>query len=709
MKNRVLLIVFLVMCTNICAAGNALVDSLKQRLETEKSDTLKIQILNRLAFSLMYTDNKTAEKYGRRAVKLAETCRYPEHQGDAYYHLGVVYAVRDSSEVAWLLGLKAVKKYKLAKNKYNLTKAYNLLGNLATTSGDYPLALRYFLASLKLDRATGNPANAVGAYINLGNLFAQQNLYSRAREYYQLAEGAMIKSGDSSNLALDWSNIGLTLLYDKFRDSALIYFTKAEKLALRNGDLYTQSLVYNNVALIYEYQAKYKEAIDAHLKSVKIAETFGDKEGIAINYNNLAISYRRIGDLIRSIDYASRSLAISKISGSLREQQVSYFELYQTFFKMGDYKSSLQHHVKYSTIKDSLLNESRSEQLTEMETKYETEKTEKELLEQTVKLEKNEAENRTHRSQRFIFVLAIISALVIALVAVFAFINKRRDNRQIQLQKAEVERKNSEIQLQSDIISEKNKDILDSIKYAKRIQEAILPPDAFFSELKADSFILYMPKDIVSGDFYWIDEKDGKIYFAAVDCTGHGVPGAFISIIGHSGLNRCMNEFNLRKPADILNKLNVLVNETLRQQRSESSVRDGMDIAICCIDTNTMALEYAGANNPLWIIKANGGITEIRADKQPIGTFLEEQNAPFTNHVVKLEKNDSVYIFTDGFADQFGGPKGKKYKYSNMQRLFLGCAGMKLPEIQRKLKTEFENWKGDLEQVDDVCVIGIRM
>jgi serine phosphatase RsbU (regulator of sigma subunit) len=215
---------------------------------------------------------------------------------------------------------------------------------------------------------------------------------------------------------------------------------------------------------------------------------------------------------------------------------------------------------------------------------------------------------------------------------------------------------------------------------------------------------LYKPKDIVSGDFYWLEQKENKILFAAVDCTGHGVPGAFVSIVGHNGLTRAINEFGLTQPAQILNKLNELVEETLRQK--DNQVRDGMDISLCCIDFSNNQLQYAGANNPLYLVR-NNEIIITKADKQPIGGTGE--NKTFTNHSFEINKGDSIYIFSDGFADQFGGPKGKKYGYAQFRNFLLSIQNYSMSEQLNLMNEEFNNWKGELEQLDDVCLIGLKI
>lgn len=287
----------------------------------------------------------------------------------------------------------------------------------------------------------------------------------------------------------------------------------------------------------------------------------------------------------------------------------------------------------------------------------------------------------------------------------------------------------AEVVKQKEIIEEKNKDITDSIHYAQRIQNVILPPMGEFQDNFVDSFVVFKPRDIVSGDFYWVEEVDDKIYLAVVDCTGHGVPGALVSVVGANGLNRCLLEFDLRDPAEILNKLSQLVTETF--EKTDSQVKDGMDIALCCIDKKTNQLTFSGAYNPLWIIRenvedtsglnsfnlikeGNKTLIEIKSDKQPVG--YSYQPKPFNTVDFQLQPNDAIYIFSDGFSDQFGGHEeviinkgGKKFKSVNFKKLLLSLSHKSLDEQRSIIEETFETWKGDLEQVDDVCILGVRI
>lgn len=304
-------------------------------------------------------------------------------------------------------------------------------------------------------------------------------------------------------------------------------------------------------------------------------------------------------------------------------------------------------------------------------------------------------------------------------------VNKITENINIELEK-QVKQRTEEINRQKDLIEEKNKDITDSIRYAKRIQEAILPDTLNFNKLIKDSFIYYKPKDIVSGDFYWFaslksiikvneNQKELKpiVVFAAVDCTGHGVPGAFMSIIGSNILKASINEAEINSPAEALDYLHQKVTEALAVKNSETDyIRDGMDIAMIAIDMETGHTQFAGANNPVWIYRKKENalyeFEEIKGDKQPIGAVDLIEHKPFTNHIFKINHGDSLYVFTDGYADQFGGPEGKKYKYKKLKNLLLNIQEKSMQEQMQILDKEFISWKGELDQVDDVCIIGIR-
>ncbi len=270
----------------------------------------------------------------------------------------------------------------------------------------------------------------------------------------------------------------------------------------------------------------------------------------------------------------------------------------------------------------------------------------------------------------------------------------------------EVVRQKEEVERQSRKVVELYKNVTDSIRYAKRLQESILPPDRRIRELLPESFVFFRPKDIVSGDFYWFERMEEKVVFAAVDCTGHGVPGAFMSLVGHNGLNQAIKERGHTKPAEVLSDLNRIAFEALHKDRDQFLVRDGMDMALCTLDRETLTLDYAGANCPLYLIR-DGQLLQFEPTKISVGGF-ELGGTTFQEHRIQLRRGDVVYVFSDGYPDQFGGPRGKKFLYRRFRELLLKIHGMPMDRQKGMLLDELNNWKGAHEQVDDILVIGMR-
>ncbi len=339
------------------------------------------------------------------------------------------------------------------------------------------------------------------------------------------------------------------------------------------------------------------------------------------------------------------------------------------------------------TIKDSLYSREAIKSLNEMQVKYETEKTQLEL-------EKKDLESKNKQ----VLIYAALGGCILLLgLAFFIF----RGLRQKQKDNKALEQMNSIISDKSKIVEAQHKDITDSIKYAERIQTAILPPDKLWKEILPNSFVYYRPKDILSGDFYWVEETKTHVYIAAADCTGHGVPGALVSIINYNLLNKAVLEKNLTDPAQILNQVNEWLTQALHQSYNAASMRDGMDVSICTINKKTKLMQFAGAFNSGYLVK-DGTITEMPADKKPVGAFIEDDITAFTSKEYQLTGNETIYLFSDGYADQFGGPKGKKFKYKNLQKLILDSQTLTFDEQKEKAKETFLDWKGSYEQTDDV-------
>jgi serine phosphatase RsbU (regulator of sigma subunit) len=378
--------------------------------------------------------------------------------------------------------------------------------------------------------------------------------------------------------------------------------------------------------------------------------------------------------------------------------------LSDVYFENREYAKALEHYKWFIQCRDSLINEENTKKITRTEIKFEYEK--KEQISKFVQ-EKKDALTREEKEKQKVIRNSFIGGFAILLLfsaLVFqGYRNKKKANEITNQQKQEVEK-------QKHIIEEKQKDILDSIHYAKRIQEALLKAEQHTSQHLPEHFILFKPRDIISGDFYWTLEKQDHLYLAAADCTGHGVPGAMMSMLGIAFLNEIAGSEQLLSPAEMLNRLR---DKVVKELGTSGQSKDGMDISLCKINLKSGEVEWSGANNPIWYvrtIKVNGAeskeLIEIKGDKQPIG--YSDFYKPFTNHILS-EKNCIFYLFTDGYADQFGGEHGKKFKYKPLQQLLLNLQSKTLEEQKKELSSAFETWRGNLEQVDDVCIIGIRL
>lgn len=720
----------------ISAVPNRTIDSLLTVLKTAKEDTNKVWVLNKL--SREYTNLSEYSKsmlYSKEAIKIAS-------------------AIESATSQA------AVKKA-AQKGRAN---AYNNIGIIYNEQGSFDKALESHFASLKINEELQDKKGISASMNNMGLIYDKQGNNDKALESHLASLKIKEETGDKKGAAASFNNLGLIYHKQGNYEKALEFQFKALKLGEEIGNKGVIGNAYNNMGNIYNSQGKNEKALESYFASLKIKEANGDKKGIAVANNNIGNIYLRQNKIEEARKTLFASLSIAKEIGLKERMKRSYELLSLCDSATGNWKGAFEYHRLYSQINDSMFNEQSSKQIAEMQTKYDTEKKEQEIilltkdkaLQQSILLQQlllgkqneneinilnkdkeiktlalsqresdlrrqkleteakakevtllnkdKEIKGEVHKAalekqtmQRNGFIAGFALMLTLAGMSYRSYRNKRNAHEIIKLQKAEVEHQKS-------LVDEKNRDITDSINYAKRLQQAILPSEKSVKENLNDSFIVYNAKDIVAGDFYWMEKKEELVFFAAADCTGHGVPGAIVSVVCSNALNRTVKEFGLTVPSKILDKVRELVIETF--EKSESEVKDGMDISLCAINKRTNEITWAGANNPLWYV-SNDELKEIKPDKQPIGKH--EAARPFTSHTLQLNKGDLIYLFTDGFADQFGGRKGKKFMTKNMKELFLSIAQKPLSEQKEILNTTFLEWKGNLEQVDDVCIVGVRI
>ncbi|HEX8515979.1 MAG TPA: tetratricopeptide repeat protein [Bacteroidia bacterium] len=715
MKTWIAILVSFITCFfPLFAQEQNAIDSLQKELDKAEIDTLRISIMSELADAWYASDPEQSLRINNEVIRLADEA-IPKYSGKGRERLYLYKAASinnlgilamDRGEV-----MKAIEYYEQSipafeESGYHLflAKSYNNIGFVYENQGDIERGLEYYFKSLKL-RETINDYSGIGeSYNNIAYIYQAQGDLKKSLETFMMALTFFEKVNDQIGIALIYNNVGG--IYKKTGEyrKALEHYQKSSAIRKKLEDHKTLSSVYGNIGDTYRKLGIKDSAKFYFEHSLREAKIANNKSRMASAADHMAIFLYDEGDLSSALKYAEEGLKLSIELGFPERMRESYETVSLIYEKKGDYKQAFLAYKGFKEMSDSLLSDETKQEAIKQQMKYSFDKRE---LEITKEKEKSELEHEAEVKQQRMIIYSSVAGLLIVLVFSFFLYNRFRVTRQqkaiIEKQKNIVEEQKEMVELQKEMVDEKNKEITDSINYAKRIQQAILPPARLIKQFLPQSFVYYQPKDIVAGDFYWLEASNGNIVFAAADCTGHGVPGAMVSVVCHNALNRSVREFRQDEPGKILDKTRDLVIETF--EKSDQEVKDGMDISLCKLNQQTSELQWSGANNPLWIIR-NNSLIEYKADKQPIGKF--ENARPFTTHSVPLEKNDMIYIFTDGYADQFGGEKGKKFKYKQLQELLLSIAHLE-PETQKQmLEAALGNWKGNLEQVDDVCIFGVR-
>ncbi len=677
------------------AQNQAVIDSLKRALKPAR-DTNRVNVLNHLSDKIHLDDPQQGIKYAAEALELAEQLNFKS---------GVFHA--------------------------NMAMAFSLYGN-----GSYDSAIVYFEKARLSAEETRDLTQIASVYANMGNVYGDMGQNKKCIEYYLIAAEITEKLNRPEKVAYIKVNIATVYSVLGQHDSALVFYEEAKvTLTKLNKDHQKLPIVLNNLGATYLEKADTLKAELAFTEALRISQLYNNQRGLAAAYDHLGVLvyfYRHNYD--SAVAMLQRSITIYKATGSkmgLSEAGVHlgqiYFEekkypealtclkeglliaeelkdyynlkLYYNFLsalheKTGDPAVALDYHKKLLNVKDTMFNLNNSSLVSEMKTQLQNEKNLREI----------ESLNALGQRQKVILYAAIavgILILLLAIVALNRYLVKKRAGELLAVQ-------NSEIQHQKNIIEEKNKDITDSIYYAQRIQNAILPSKEQIKSIFPESFVLFRPKAIVSGDFYWFEESGDYKLFSVVDCTGHGVPGAMLSVVGHNFLNKAVHDEKLIMPDKLLQFLNENISKMLRQKHEDKVIQDGMDIALCAYHEKSQTLYYSGSFNSMYYIRS-GELHEVKSDKIFIGNFYQEPDKKFTLHSIKVEKGDLFYVFSDGFADQFGGPTGKKFKYKPFKELLLSMNYEKMQTQEGKLSAAFEEWKRNLDQVDDVCIIGVRV
>jgi tetratricopeptide (TPR) repeat protein len=624
MKKILLILMLITINLSISVGQTSEIDSIRVVLFKCKNDTncvkSNIAISNRF-WKVGVFDS--ALFYANRATMLAKKIKYQVGESNSINTVGVIYMLQGEYQIALDYFLKSLKIKENINDISGVAKSCNNIGLIYSNLGKYPEALTYHFKSLKIKEQLKDEPTIASSLINIGLVYENQNQYKEALEYYNKAIILQLKLNDKFGLAQTYNNIGVVYSNQMKLEEALEYSKKALEIRTELNDLRGMAATFSNIGNIYQNMAvqidikdsiKFKEplfndALNCFFKSIKLKEQINDKSEVSAVYINIGLIYMYLNNYKLAKQYFNQALVLANEVGEKNIIKYAFESLSKVDSAYFNYKGAYENYKKFIVYKDSLENEEDTKRIIQQQMQYDFDKkTTADSIKTAEHKKVLNARIEKEKTQKY----ALYGGLTIVVLFLVFVYNRLQVTRK---QKGIIEEQKEVVEKAHHELEEKNHEILQSITYAKRLQQSILPPPRLVKEYMKDSFVLYMPKDIVAGDFYWIESHNNKIYFAAADCTGHGVPGAMVSMVCHNALNRALLEFGLLKPAQILDKASELVDETF--SKSEDNVQDGMDISLFCLDTQTRELEWTGANNPLWMIQ-NGEFKEIKADKQPV-------------------------------------------------------------------------------------------
>jgi len=622
-----------------------------------------------------------------------------ENKAYFYHQVGRAFYEADNYEKAKDYYSKSLEQAKLTLDKSKIAKELSALGNIYRLQDKNTIALNLLFQAVYLYKELGQQKEVAFNLALIGDINRCIDQPQDALKYLNEALALSIKNNFQKEEAFCYSAIGSVYQTLKKYDRGLANYNQGLKIALILKD--TSRIVdflYSTGDLLVE-QNRPSEALSYFNRSMEYDKITGDQYNLALCYSGLAEVALKQKDSKKAVEYGLKSYEIGKLLTAPGICSDAVEIIYQAYYVGGDYKNAFNFLKLKTELKDSTTNLIQLKKQTQLEFNFVNAFKEKQdsIVRAEQQQQRDIIQAAKTRQQEAIVIAGIVAVItsIIIIIVIYRSYQKEKNSKQI-------------INQQKTIVEEKNKEILDSINYAKKIQQAIIPSSLEMTNLFPHNFVMLLPKDIVSGDFYWIGSKLNYVFVAVADCTGHGVPGGFMSMLGTALLNEIVNEKEVYEPADILDLLKFKIIMSLRQSENVNEAKDGMDIALCRIDKTTNELLFAGANNSMHLLR-NNKLIELKGDKQPIGISHFNITQQFIQQSISLVKNDLIYLFTDGYPDQFGGEAGKKFKYKQLEQLLLDIH-QKDMEVQREILEKVHiDWKGDLGQVDDICIVGIKI
>lgn len=649
--------------------------------------------------------------YFKLCEKLYAALNDSLYVADTWNNIATLFHYNNLYDSAMAYYKKCINYYTLHKEhkEYEADAILNM-GNLYFSLFDYATALKNFQYAAEVYQSIQHNYKLQMAFMAIQSVFYKQKKYIKSLEYLNKAI-SIINTG-KNNLQLANLFQSKANIYDELNqtDSALYYYNTALNYFIQLQEKRNIAMVYHNMALTYLHRNEMEKSEEHFLKSYKLKKQLGDNNLILSTASGLAGAYITMGKYDKALPLLVEGYNLSVELNDNEQLADIAWKLSFVYAQKKNYDKAYAYLLQAYDLKDTLYNEHQQQILQEIETKYEVEKKEIEnqklqenVAKGKIEIELRNAQIEKQKSQSLLLYLILFFAGIIIFCSFFVIRKFKKNNEIIKSQKNEVENQKIKVEI-------KQKEILDSIHYAQRIQQSIQPKKEKLAELFPESFIFFQPKDIVSGDFFWFTQANHFIYVVAADCTGHGVPGSLMSMIGMNSLHQIIVENHITETHQILNTLHIKIKTAMNADASAARPsNDGMDLALIRFDVRNKSIQFSGAARPLFYFK-NKELFQWKGDRYSIGGIKNEETS-YQLFELPAEEFDTVYLFSDGYADQMGGGKqgGKKLKISGLKQILENIQNKTMKEQEIAISTEYNQWKGELEQIDDVCVIGIRV
>jgi serine phosphatase RsbU (regulator of sigma subunit) len=669
-------------------------DSLMALLPHAK-DT-QIALLN-LHIGKIYSKQKNyqvALEYFNKGEKVSIENNYIFGQALAFQYMAKLYSRMSSFDTSQVFYEKALTKFEGINRPENKIELMNDYAILYYHKGDYHKSIKICFKALNVNYQIKDQKLISRIYNNLGNCYYFLSDFNNALKFYTKAYEIEFKLSNKIGMANSLGNIGLIYYELGNYEASLNNHYLSYNLQVENSDTNEMAASLINLSMVYEKLNQPEKALKYTQESLKLRRLIKDDRRIALSLIRVATLTLELGNYSEAKALFEEAIKISERNNSKQYILEAHQGLSILFEKQGNYKEALKNYKIYTSYKDSIYTQKNAEEIAEAQEKYESEKKQKALeilkkdqLINQIYLEKN-------KTYLYITFFIIVSIIILLLLLYRQFKLKQKSN--------------VLLASQNTLITAQKKEITDSINYASIIQRAILPLDKEFNRIFPNSFVTYLPKDIVSGDFYWCKQKENKKIIVVADCTGHGVPGAMMSMIGTNILNQAFNDLNNTSPGDFLQFLDKGISESLHQNDAEQTTKNSMDLSICIIDEKLKTISYGGSMNPIYLVR-NKVLEIYKTDKLPIGYNFSNNHKVFNSYTINFQKGDRIYLFTDGIPDQFGGEKGKKLMSKNFQKMLIQIQEYEIFQQAGELNKLIRLWKGNYDQTDDMLLVGIQL